>query len=198
VIKVDSDAPLRNVGHRVIQAQPSRIMATYTYKVEQLFIDQDPDLVRSYIASLITWQDDKKRATKCPVTYLIEQHSAEKTINHELIISWNIEILRTHNQYLDAEMQWLRQGGGPDGERRSEKAGMALGFIYASAVLNINPHAQKGVEVAGRAAGGTNVLLKVRCHPKKFDAIAKNPRVAEAYLSLWCSKPTVSIWEQVK
>ena len=190
-------------------------MATYTYNVEQLFIDQDPDLVRSYIASLITWQDNKKCTTKRPITYQFEQHSAGKVTSHELIVSWNLEILRTHNQYLDAEMKWLRQGGGPDGERRSEKAGMALGFIYASAVLkqrivtinrflspdllyDINPHAQKGIEVAGRAIGGTNVLLKVRSHPKKFDAIAKNPSVAEAHLSLWCSKPTVSLWEQVK
>lgn len=190
-------------------------MAIYTYNVEQLFNDQDPDLVRPYIAPLITWQDKKQRTTKCPVSYLIEEHRAGKASSHNLIINWNIDILQAHHLHLDAEIKWLRRGGGPDGERHSEKAGMALGFIYASVVLkqrihhinrfrspdliyDPNPQAQKGIEVAGREKGGTTVLLKVRSHPKKFDAIAKNPRIAEAYLSLWCSKPTVSLWEQVK
>src|SRR4051812_25145518 len=92
----------------------SKIMATYTYNVEQLFNDQDPSLVRSYIAPLLTWQDKKQRTTTCPVTYGIEEHCAGSISSHKLTIAWDVDVLRTYHHHLDDELTWLRRGGGPD------------------------------------------------------------------------------------
>lgn len=189
-------------------------MADYTYSIEQLFEDQEPGMVRPYMASLISWHHKKKRQ-RLPLRYLIKQYSSNQVLDHIFNLSWDIDRVRQKNIYIDEEISGYDTRIGPDCERQSERAAMCLGFIFASVVLrqrirkiniqaapdliyDLNPSAIRGIEIAGRATGGLTKLLRVRNSPEKYPGIFENRTVVEAYLSLWCCRPSVSHWEKVK
>lgn len=85
-------------------------------------------------------------------------------------------------------------------------------------LLDITPGQERGVEVAGRSRGGRGKLVavvegvrKMRAHgrarkaakgnrskPGKRQQILALRQVSEAFVSLWCNTPLVSVWERVK
>lgn len=188
-------------------------MADYTYALEQLFCDQEPRIVRHYVAPLLSWHYRRKLVQ--PVNFHIMEYGQIQNNVHSLSLTWDMERLRKSNGHLDDDLEGYIKRDGPDCERHAEKAAMCLGFIYASVILqkriqkiniqaapdllyDVNPISLRGIEVAGRGSGGLSKLMRVRNSPEKYRGLHDNTTVVEAYLSLWCCRPAVSHWEKVK
>ncbi|HSO00628.1 MAG TPA: hypothetical protein VLS89_20190, partial [Candidatus Nanopelagicales bacterium] len=69
-------------------------------------------------------------------------------------------------------------------------------------LLDTTPSAVRGVEVAGRSSKGYaafhQALEGASGKPGKRAQLREREDVIEAYVSLWCCEPMVSVWEKVK
>ncbi|MBN1610145.1 MAG: hypothetical protein JW940_26195 [Polyangiaceae bacterium] len=75
-------------------------------------------------------------------------------------------------------------------------------WVAPDILLDDTPGAVRGVEVAGRSKGGLHALrLILEGRPGatgKRQDLAARPDLVEAYVSLWCATPAVSLWAQVE
>jgi hypothetical protein len=137
-----------------------------------------------------------------------------------LALTWDLAALAAHDPGVDAHARRLREGRSPHREHVTEVAAYGLALVAISVFLpgrrvvawtrwsapdilfDETPGALRGVEVAGRSQGGWSAL-RVVCDgsttiPGKRAALRESADVAEAYLSLWCARPRVSMMLQVK
>ncbi len=75
-------------------------------------------------------------------------------------------------------------------------------FRTPDLLLDTTPGALRGVEVAGRSSKGYAALGQTLeggpGEPGKRAKLKARGDVVEAYISLWCREPRVSVWEKVK
>jgi hypothetical protein len=75
----------------------------YTYNVEQLYVDQDPDLVHDAIAALISWLDPDDD-TRQHAFELVQVGSGGRS-EHTLTVVWDLGKLSTHDAGLALVLQ---------------------------------------------------------------------------------------------
>lgn len=188
-----------------------------TYQLEKLYDDQDPNYALETIPHLICWLEGGD-GPEGHVFELSEQ-TLGGVILHELTIAWDLRQLIARDPKLNEHLQRFRSGKTLTMEDRPKFAAYGLALIAISCLLRrrvVNvafyrppdlllstvPGALCGVEVAGRSSNGYSALRQTiegaSGKPGKRAQLLARSDVAEAYLSLWCSAPRVSVWEQVK
>jgi hypothetical protein len=188
-----------------------------TYKLEQLYDHQDPGFVLEAIAPLICWLEGKQGHDE--YRFELREVSAGGNVDHDLVVSWDVSRLAKHDPRLLADLQRYRTGKTLSLEHEPELAACGLAMVAISCLLHRRvvgvswyrppdlllddtAGALRGVEVAGRTSRGYTGLNQVLDGAggklgKRIQLLARND-VVEAYISLWCREPRVSIWEQVK
>ncbi|MEO7591886.1 MAG: hypothetical protein ABI134_11805 [Byssovorax sp.] len=189
----------------------------WVYKLEQLYEDQDPGYVLDTIPHLICWIDPKNRQSAH--RFELREQSAGGLITHDLTVSWDVGTLAKRDPRLEADISRFREGKTLTCEDRPKYAAYGLALVAVSCLLrrrvvdvsyyrapdlllDATSGALRGVEVAGRTSKGyaafTQSLDGTSGKPGKRAQIKAQQDVIEAYISLWCSNPKVSVWEQVK
>lgn len=195
----------------------------YNYALEQLYIDQDGDLIHEPIAALISWLDPANQSYSHAFTLRVQHRSAYH--DDQVTVSWDIQKLTATDAGLAHAVRRFRKGSTALMEAQTELAAYGLAFVAVSCLLHkrivrftrwcppdllfdVTPSHLRGVEVAGRATRGYTAFKQTLDGPpgtpktpakvgKRAQLLAQAD-VAEAYVSLWCRQPMVSIWEQVK
>jgi hypothetical protein len=192
----------------------------WDYRLEQLYVDQDPDFVVDAVPHLLTWLDPEGKSGAH--RFELRETSPAGDVNHALQVSWSIAELEKQDPTLGKTLIRFQLGKTLNIEKHTEFAAYGLAMVAISCVLkrrivgrvpwlapdlllDRTPGALRGVEVAGRRSNGYAALKQTaegssRKNPKdgkRAQLIAKQD-VVEAYLSLWCCDPTVSIWAKVK
>lgn len=189
----------------------------WAYRLEQLYKDQDPDFVIDAIAPLISWLDPSARQRSH--RFELRQQIRDDSIAHELVLSWNVAELAKHDERLESDLERMRAGKTLMLESKPEYAAYGLAMVAISCLLqrrvvaiscfcppdlllDTTPAALRGVEVAGRSSKGYTALKTALDGSSgkrgKRVQLLERQDVVEAYISLWCREPLVSIWEQVK
>jgi len=187
------------------------------YELEQLYEHQDPGFVLDAVAPLICWLDQGQ--TCCEHQFELRQVVASGNVDHDLTVSWDVDRLAQRDPRLLADLDRYRAGKTLTLEHRPELAACGLAMVAISCLLqrrvvsvswyrppdlllDDEPGALRGVEVAGRTNRGypglSQVLEGTSAKPGKRMQVLARADVVEAYVSLWCREPRVSIWEQVK
>jgi hypothetical protein len=187
------------------------------YQLEQLYEDQDPDLVLDTVVHVLHWLDPENKAHTH--TFALRENHENGVQEHELILSWNIDKLAAHDARLLSDLDRCRARKTLMGEDHVKYAAYGLALVAIShllhrrvlglslyrapdLLLDDTPDARRGVEVAGRTSKGhaafAQTLDGVSGEPGKRAKIRARVDVVEAYISLWCCEPRVSHWEQVK
>ena len=191
----------------------------WSYKLEQLYEDQEPGYATDTIPHLICWLDPK--AQQSSHRFELREQGAEGSINHELTVSWDVRKLAKRDPGLEADIRRYREGNTKTltREDRAKYAAYGLALVAVSCLLrrrivdvsffrapdlllDRTSGALRGVEVAGRTSKGyaafAQALDGTSGKQGKRPQIKAQEDVIEAYISLWCSDPLVSVWEQVK
>ncbi len=195
----------------------------YNYPLDQLYTDQDPDLVQDSVAALVSWLDPNDESRHHAFT--LREQSAAGSVDHGLIVSWDLAKLTTRDPGLPSDVRRFRQKKTVYIEDQPKVAAYGLAFVAISCLLHRRvvamnvwnppdlqfdaiPGAIRGVEVAGRgtqgyaafkqALDGTDATKKTPAKKGKRARLLESHSVVEAYVSLWCRKPLVSVWEKVK
>lgn len=199
---------------------------TIFYALEQLFTDQEHDLVADTIAPVLAWVPGKKRAAQPFVFQLEHKLSRAPAAIAEIHLTWDVSKLQARIPDVAAHAKRLASGASAQREHVPELAAYGLAFVAISVFMpgvrvlafrkglppdllfDVSPAALKGVEVAGRSTGGMRSLGRVRegtpqtarkaATLGKAAQLAARADVAEAHISLWCASPRVAIQQQVK
>jgi hypothetical protein len=192
----------------------------WVYPLEQLYEDQEPELVVDAIAHLIAWLDpeDRQRSHR----FELREVTRREPVEHELVVSWNIAMLAERDTRLEADLERFRARRTLTLEDQTKYAAYGLAMVAISCLLrrrvvdvsffrppdlllDSTPAALRGVEVAGRGTKGYSAFTRVldgssgsSDWPGKRHQLVARDDIAEAYVSLWCREPRVSIWERVK
>lgn len=189
----------------------------WVYPLEQLYEDQEPELVIDGIAHLIAWLDpeDRERSHR----FELREATRKGIVEHELVVSWNLAMLARRDTRLESDLARFRARRTLTLEDQTKYAAYGLAMVAISCVLrrrvvdvsffrppdlllDATPAALRGVEVAGRGTKGYSGFARVleggAGEPGKRAQLAARSDVAEAYVSLWCREPRVAIWERVK
>jgi hypothetical protein len=193
------------------------IQQSWTYKFERLYDDQDPDFVVDAVAHLISWIDPKGAYSSH--TFELKEAKQGASIDHVLTISWNVDLLAQRDPRLKSDLQRFRSGNTLTTEDQTKYAAYGLAMVALSCLLrrrvvnvsyyrppdlllDTTPQALRGVEVAGRGTRGWSAFAQTingaSGKPGKRAQLLARQDISEAYLSLWCRSPMVSIWEKVK
>lgn len=191
-------------------------MPTHQYALQQLFVDQDPDLVTDTVAPVLAWQ--LGAGTSCLIQVEIERVAGAPASSENIELTWDIAALTAHRIDLAREVQRLATRRTALHEDLAKLAAYGLGFVAISVFLpgtrvqafnfyaapdllyDTTPTGLKGVEVAGRSSGGRGALNTVRTggqKPKQPELLARSD-IAEVYLSLWSAQPLVSVFAKIK
>jgi hypothetical protein len=188
-------------------------MTDRTYALEDLYKDQEPDLVADVIPFVLVWLE------KGSVIEVSRSASASK--HEKLVLRWNEAAIERRSRGTLARARRVRTGKTADRERVAEMAAYGLAFVAISVwmpgrravtfregsppdiLFDDTDLALRGVEVAGRSTGGLGALRIVLDGTKenpggKRAQLRRRRDVAEAHLSLWCARPRVSLLLQVK
>lgn len=196
-------------------------MTSLPYSLEQLFVDQDPDLVADTIAPVLAWvpgRSKKKRSP--PYVFPLEHTAAGHTTAHALELTWDRAKLAQRVPGLVAHVRRLRSARSAQREHVTELAAYGLSFVAISLLMpgrrvmtynrgmapdllfDTTPNELRGVETAGRATGGRRALTLIRDgsagDPGKRPQLLVRTDIAEVSLSLWCGSARTGIMEQVK
>ncbi|MDX2052650.1 MAG: hypothetical protein SFV15_09685 [Polyangiaceae bacterium] len=197
------------------------------YALEQLFVDQDRDLVHDTIAAALAWIPGQGKAKrKQPFRFEVEHLAGPQRARVQLDLTWDMTALESAIPGLRDQVRRLQTGRSAQREHITELAAYALTLVAISVflpgrralafrkgsapdiLLDPAPGALRGVETAGRSAGGKSALLLVRNGrpakgglpkvPGKASLLVGRADIAEVHLSLWSGSPRISIMEQVK
>ena len=189
----------------------------WEYRLEQLYEDRDPAFVVDSIAQLICWLDPEPGQRAHRVELREQTHRGP--VDHELTLSWNLDRLGERDARLHSDLARFRVGKTLTTEDQPKYAAYGLALVAISCLLHrrvvdvarwrppdllldTTRGALRGVEVAGRGSKGYAALAQASDgasgKPGKRAQLLARKDVAEAYLSLWCREPMVSIWEKVK
>ncbi len=169
------------------------------------------------VACLLHWLDPRNE--QHTHQFKLSENRKGGVTDHELVLSWDIHKLAAHDPRLLTDLGRFRQGKTVTGEDQTKYAAYGLAFVAISyllqrrvvrvshfrtpdLLLDSTPGALRGVEVAGRSSKGhaafAQALDGASGKPGKRAQLRACADVQEAYISLWCCEPKVSIWEKVK
>ncbi|AKT44170.1 hypothetical protein [Chondromyces crocatus] len=189
----------------------------WSYDLERLYEDQEPDFVIDVIAQLICWLDPV--GDQCEHAFEVREITRRGPVEHRLDLSWNVRRLARRDPRLEADLARFRSGKTLTKEDQAKYAAYGLAFVATSCLLrrrieevayfrspdlllDATPDALKGVEVAGRGSRGYAALEQTLRGAKgkvgKHAQLVQRADVKEAYLSLWCCEPRVAVWQKVK
>lgn len=193
---------------------------SYRYALEQLYVDQPAEFVCDTIPAVLAWVPAATKAgSRQPFAFELEVAMKDRA-SATLALGWSVAALAVWDPLVEDRARWLRDGRSPHREHVAEVAAYGLAMVAISVLFpgrrvvawnrwsapdilfDETPGALRGVEVAGRSQGGRGALRVVcegsKTTPGKRAALRDGPDVVEAYLSLWCSRPRVSMMVQVK
>lgn len=193
------------------------------YQLEQLYEDQEPDLVIDTIAAVLAWVPGKTNK-RWQQPYIFKVHhqpeagSAESEV--EIALTWDTQALATHDSNVETIATRMRTGRTALHEDVAKLAAYGLAMVAISVLMpgtrveafnrysapdlliDVTPENLRGVEVAGRSTGGKYALTSVMHGsdetPGKHAQLLARTDVAEAHLSLWCASPRVALFSKVK
>jgi hypothetical protein len=136
------------------------------------------------------------------------------------MLAWNMAALRSRDPGVTGRAARMRTRKTAEREHITELAAYGLGLVGISVwmpgrralafrdyappdiLFDATVGAVRGVEVAGRSSGGLGglraVLEGTKSRPGKRADLAGRTDIAEAHVSLWCARPSVSLLLQVK
>jgi hypothetical protein len=178
----------------------------YAYDLGQLFVDQPEWFARETVPHTLAWLG----APTEPLRFSLLLAGG---LASELTVRWSCEELAPHLPDLDASVARLREGRSIQAEQVPQYGAYGLAGVVASAVLGVRvlrlsawsapdlvfdstPGALRGIEVAGRSHRGASGLRELA--EEKAPPLRGVPGVAEAWLSLWCAAPAVSLLLKVR
>lgn len=174
--------------------------APIRYDLADIFRDQPMWFGRETIPPMLAWLGEPTP----PLRFLLRQGRAETPLE----LHWRTTALRDAIPGLDDEVARLVSRRSVRLEQIPQYGAYALAGVLASAILerkvvslgqwvapdllfDETPGALCGVEVAGRSTGGLRELNKLGA--QKSVSMASRDDVAEAWISLWCATPRVSL-----
>lgn len=199
-------------------------MRVIDYPLEQLYSDQDFDWVVDTVPGVLAWvPGHAKERHRQPFRFTVHHQPTREARTEALQLSlrWDIEQLAARDSAVRERAARMRAGRTAQREHVTELAAYGLALVAVSVflpgrrvvsmrkglppdlLLDVTPGALRGVEVAGRSQGGLRVLEELR-HGDKREEPGKQPLllaradVVEAWLSLWCVSPYVSLMAKVK
>lgn len=186
----------------------------WAYKLEQLYEDQDPDYVRDAIPHLICWL--RAGDSSDPHTFELREQTKAGPVDHQMVVSWDLSKLVERDPQLREDIRRFQNGKTLMSEDHPKYAAYGLALVAISCflgarvvgmsyfrapdlLLSTAPGALRGVEVAGRSSKGYAAFAQAIDGPSgKRARLLALTDVVEAYLSLWCPEPKVSVWQKVK
>jgi hypothetical protein len=191
------------------------------YALEQLYSDQDPELVLETIPAVLAWVPSEQNE---PPTFLFAVDSSVPAGSDQaplsLELSWDLEALAARDPMIPQRASRMRTGHTAQREHVTELAAYGLAFVALSVLLpgrrviafrkglppdllfDVTPRQLRGIEVTGRSRGGWQAFKGIRDgtgdRPGKLAQLVARVDVVEAYLSLWCAAPRVGTLWQVK
>jgi hypothetical protein len=194
-------------------------MTLHRYDLEQLFIDQDADLVVDSLPALLAWAGKSRGERRTSLNYHLEWNANTRGRRSplEVVVGWDLDRLAQRVPDLSGRTSRLSSGRTGQREHVAELAGYVLalcgisllmpgrriiGFNRGAApdlLFDCSPNALRGVEVAARRTGGVSKLEEVGSRETgKARRLLDTPDVVEAWLSLWCREPQVALQFKVK
>lgn len=197
-------------------------VTAHSYKIEQLYRDQRRDFVVDAVPAMLAWLSSARsgRQRRHGFDIEVKLRAADDPAKESLLLTWDMGALSDHDAALAERVRRMRSGRTPHREHVTEIAAYGLALVAISVFLpgrrvvswarhvapdllfDATPTARRGVEVAGRATGGRSALHAVRDGrgntKGKAAVLREDPEVAEAWLSLWCASPAVSLMVHVK
>jgi hypothetical protein len=197
-----------------------RTRPPYRYALEQLYADQPAEFVCDTIPAVLAWVPSATTAVSRPPFAFDLEVAVKSRSSGRLLLDWNLAALASRDPLVEDRARRYREGRSPHREHVTEVAAYGLALVAISILLpgrrvvawnrwsapdilfDGTAGALRGVEVAGRTRGGLGAL-RIVCDGSKTSsgkraALRDSPDIAEAYLSLWCSQPRVSMMVQVK
>lgn len=179
--------------------------APYEYDLGRLFVDQPDWFARETVPHTLAWLG----APTEPLRFSLLVAGAAS----ELTLRWSREAIAPHLPDLDASVGRLIEGRSIHAEQVPQYGAYGLAGVVASVVLGVRvlrlsvwsapdlvfdgtPGALRGIEVAGRSHRGAAGLRELA--EEKAPPLRDAPGVAEAWLSLWCTAPAVSLLLKVR
>jgi hypothetical protein len=193
-------------------------MTVYTYAVEQLFNDQDPDYVVEVAPALVSWLDPIGNAAQ-PYSFLLREQNATTFTDHQLELTWDTAALSAKDAVFLSQVKRFRTRKTILLEDHPKLAAYGLAMIAISCflkekvlaferlnhpdlLLDVTPGKIRGVEVAGRTSGGrgrfTAALNGTKEQIGKRKQLQTRVDLIEAYVSFWCLEPSLAHWEKIK
>lgn len=197
-------------------------MAEQIYALQNLYDDQEPDLVADTIPALLAWLGPSSEGAERSVSFRVRfGQSGARSTENALMLEWNSQELERRCAGTLARTRRMRSRKTADREHLAELAAYGLALVGISVwmpgrraitfrvglppdiLLDDTDGAVRGVEAAGRTRGGFGALRIVLEGTKdapggKRAQLAARTDVAEAHVSLWCIAPSVSLLLQVK
>jgi hypothetical protein len=197
------------------------------YALEQVFIDQERDLVHDTIVPVLAWVPGKGAAKKAqPFCFEVEQVLRGQRSLLTIELSWSVPALESLIPGLRDHVRRLQTSRSAQREHITELAAYGLTFVAISVLmpgrrakafrkgsapdilLDLTPNALRGGG-SRRACNGRpqRPPSDPRWHAcnhnqaemaGKAAALVARPDIVEVHLSLWSASPRISIMEQVK
>lgn len=175
------------------------------YDLIDLFRDQPEWFASETIPHLLAWLKD----ARSPVSFRVERAGGEVS---RLELHWSAVELAARLPGLEAYVGRLVEGRSVQLEQVPQYGAYALAGVVAAVFLgrrvealrewwppdllfDVTPDALRGVEAAGRSGKGFGGLRALSV--EKAAGLGRAPDVAEAWLSLWCTLPKVSLFVKV-
>jgi hypothetical protein len=194
---------------------------TRAYALEKLYDDQPPDLVVDTIPALLAWLPAPvSKEPRSPTYRMRLGRRSGRVVEEMLALSWDEAALAVRDPGVLPRASRMREGTSAQREHVTELAAYALALVGVSVwmpgrravgwskrtrpdlLLDATAGSVRGVVVAGRTSGGFAALRVVLEGSKKDRGkraeLLELTDVVEAHVSLWCSRPAVSMIEQVK
>lgn len=198
-------------------------MAERIYALQNLYEDQEPDLVADTIPAVLAWLGPSNDAAEPSSSFKVRvgEPGAKTTEDVALRLEWNAQALEHRCAGTLARARRMRSHKTADREHLAELAAYGLALVGISIwmpgrraitfreglppdiLFDDTDGAVRGVEASGRTSGGFGALRIVLEGTKetpggKRAQLAERSDVAEAHVSLWCLAPPVSLLLQVK
>lgn len=187
-----------------------------TYRLEQLYQDQDRDWVFDSVPALVGLLSSSSTKRRQPCSFDVDHMptTGGATTRLALSLDWDMAALELQDPAVRERARRYASGRTPHREHLPEMAGYGLALVAVSVLLpgqrvvdmeqwrspdlllDNTPGARRGVEVACRTSGGWAAVRSVRLD--KLPALAREKTLAEVHLSLWSGWPRVSEFCKVK
>ncbi len=174
--------------------------AAVRYDLSDLFRDQPPWFGRETVPPMLAWLGDPAP----PLRFLLREGASERPLE----LHWRAATLQKEIPDLDDQIARLSARRSVRLEQVPQYGAYAFAGVVASAILlrkvvatgqwiapdllfDETPGALRCIEVAGRSSGGLRELEKLA--EQKSARLASRDDVTEAWISLWCATPRVSL-----